>query len=136
MDNVYAEITVKNCGDLTRVQDGVIAESEVRSMTFTALVDTGVGPLVINDEMCRKLGLSIKEIRQAYITGGSRVECKITEPAQIFWKDRSVSCNVMVIPGSEVLLGYIPLEFMDLVVDPINRELVGAHGDKAVMLMI
>ena len=35
----------------------------------------------------------------------------------------------MVIPGAEsVLLGAIALEGMDLMVNPIDRELVGVHG--------
>ena len=36
----------------------------------------------------------------------------------------------MVIPGAEaVLLGAIALEGMDLMVNPVTRELAGAHGD-------
>jgi len=134
MDNIYTEITVKNCADLSRVQDGIITEGEVRSMTFPVLVDTGVTALVINDDMRRKLGLAVRETRHAYLSGGTKVECKITEPAQIYWKNRTVACNAMVIPGSQAMLGYIPLEFMDLVVDPGSQELVGAHGDKAMLL--
>jgi hypothetical protein len=29
-----------------------------------------------------------------------------------------------------VLLGAIPLEDMDLMVDPVNQRLVGVHGDE------
>jgi hypothetical protein len=34
--------------------------------------------------------------------------------------------NVNVAGGGKRV---IPLEFMDLMVDPVNRELVGVHGD-------
>jgi hypothetical protein len=34
-----------------------------------------------------------------------------------------------------VLLGAIPLEDMDLIVDPAGRELRGAHGDEVVCLV-
>jgi hypothetical protein len=34
-----------------------------------------------------------------------------------------------------VLLGAIPLEDMDLMVNPVDRELVGAHGDDVVCLV-
>jgi len=27
---------------------------------------------------------------------------------------------------------YIPLEFMDLIVDPLAEQLVGAHGDRII----
>jgi hypothetical protein len=32
-------------------------------------------------------------------------------------------------------LGSIPLEDMDLIVDPARRELIGAHGDEPVALI-
>jgi hypothetical protein len=34
-----------------------------------------------------------------------------------------------------VLLGAIPLEDMDLIVNPAKGELVGAHGDEVVCLV-
>jgi len=42
----------------------------------------------------------------------------------------------VVIPhANEVLLGAIPLEAMDLIVKPSNRELIGANGDKIVYVI-
>jgi hypothetical protein len=39
-------------------------------------------------------------------------------------------------PGSgEVLLGAIPLEGMDLMVDPVNQTLAGIHGDEVVCVV-
>jgi hypothetical protein len=36
----------------------------------------------------------------------------------------------VVIPGEdEVLLGALPLEGMDLTVNPLRNEVTGAHGD-------
>jgi len=134
MGNVFAEITISNCGDLTRARDGSISENEVRELTVTAIVDTGATALVINEEMCQKLGLAILETRSANLAGGVRMPCKITEPVQICWKDRSISCGAMVFPETKVLLGVIPLEFMDLMVDPVRQELVGANGDQAMLM--
>jgi len=34
-----------------------------------------------------------------------------------------------------VLLGIVPLGYLDLIVDPVNQELVGAHGDTAVYML-
>jgi len=134
MGNVFAEITVKNNSDITKVRDGSILENEVRTVTLTALVDTGATSLVINDDICQKLGLSIVETRMANLAGGLKIECKITEPVQIKWKNRQISVSAMVMPGDKILLGVIPLEFMDLMVDPVRQELVGAHGDQAILL--
>jgi len=133
MGNVYAEITVRNSSDLTKAREGLISENDVRTITLTALVDTGATSLVINEDMCQKLGVSIEQTRFANTAGGTKMECKITEPVQICWKDRKASCGALVFPEGNALLGVIPLEFMDLMVDPVRQELVGANGDQAML---
>jgi hypothetical protein len=55
---------------------------------------------------------------------------------QIRWKDRFATVDAVVFPEGKPLLGVIPLEFMDLIVDPIRRELVGAHGDQAFLMVM
>jgi clan AA aspartic protease len=132
MGNVYAEITVKNGGDVTNVGRGIMPERDVRSLTLTALVDTGAVTLVINDGVCRDLGLALEGTRTATLADGGKVDCKVTEPVRIYWKDRSAVCQAVVLPDAEILLGVIPLAFMDLIVDPVAEQLVGAHGDRII----
>jgi len=136
MGNVFADLTLKNNRDLFNAKDGIISEKDVRTVTITAVVDTGATTLVINEEICRKLGLSIVETSTINVAGGSKVECKVTEPVQIQWKERQVAINAVVLPQGKVLLGVIPLEFMDLIVDPVRRELIGAHGDQVVLMAL
>ena len=136
MGNVFADLTLKNNRDLFNAKDGIISEKDVRTVTLTAVVDTGATTLVINEEICLKLGLSIVETSTINVAGGSKVECKITEPVQIQWKERQVAINAVVLPQGKVLLGVIPLEFMDLIVDPVRRELIGAHGDQVVLMAL
>ena len=55
---------------------------------------------------------------------------------EVNWKDRSMVCQPLVIPGKgEVLLGAIPLEDMDLIVDPARQVLTGAHGDEILCML-
>jgi hypothetical protein len=62
-----------------------------------------------------------------------RSACDITEPVEIHWQNRHSVCEAVVLPSaSEVLLGAIPLEDMDLVIHPATQQLVGAHGDEVV----
>jgi clan AA aspartic protease len=136
MGNVFAEITIKNCGDVTNVQRGIAMEQDVRSLDVRALVDTGAVSLVINEDICRKLGLAVKATRTATLADGGKVDCKITEPVWIHWKDRDAVCQAVVLPGADVLLGVIPLEFMDLIVDPVAEQLVGAHGDRIISRIV
>jgi hypothetical protein len=51
-------------------------------------------------------------------------------PLEVWWKNRHLVCEALVMPDApEVLLGALPLEHMDLTINP-KRELVGVHGDK------
>jgi len=134
MGNVFADITVKNAMDFGRFQAGDIAESDVHSVTLTAVVDTGATSLVIDEDTFQKLGLSVMERRNINLAGGGKIEGKVTSPVNIQWKDRFASVNAIVLPGGKTLLGVIPLEFMDLIVDPVRQELVGANGDEAELM--
>jgi clan AA aspartic protease len=133
---VFAEITLKNGSDIVRLQDGNITDKDVRSLTVKAVVDTGAITLIINEEIRRELGLNIEGTRTASLAGGGKIDCKITEPLRIYWKDRDATCQAVVLPDGEVLLGVIPLEFMDLIVDPVTEQLVGAHGDRIISRLL
>jgi clan AA aspartic protease len=87
--------------------------------------------LVINEDVCRELGLTIVDTRTVYLVGGEEAFCKITEPIQICWNKRMTTVHAWVLPGKdEALLGAIPLEDMDLIIDPTCDELIGIHGDR------
>jgi len=131
MGEVSAEITLKNGADLVRAGDGRIPEQNIRSVTVTALVDTGATTIVISENLRKKLGLAVVGSRTVTLAGGSKAFCGIGEPVQICWKDRTSLIRPWIMPDEdEVLLGVIPLEEMDLIVDPVNRSLAGAHGDE------
>jgi hypothetical protein len=49
---------------------------------------------------------------------------------EIHWKNRTSTLSAVVIPGAaDIFLGALPLEDMDLMVNPVTQELVGVHGD-------
>jgi predicted aspartyl protease len=88
--------------------------------------------LVINEETREKLGLKVEETNETTVAGGGTVPSQVTEPVRIYWKNRRTTCEAVVLPGEEgVLLGALALEGMDLTVNPLMQEVVGAHGDKA-----
>ncbi|MDR3336768.1 MAG: clan AA aspartic protease [Treponema sp.] len=136
MGTVYAEITLRNAGDAANVKRGFIKEQEVHETTVKALVDTGAMTLVINEEIRQRLGLRIESKRSAELADGGKQFFEVTEPVHIRWKNRDTACRALVLPGaSETLLGAIPLEDMDLIVDPARLELTGAHGDEILCLV-
>jgi clan AA aspartic protease len=137
MGTVYAEITLKNAGDVSMVKRGLIKEPEIRETTVQAVVDTGAITLIINEGVRQELGLAVEGLRKATLANDQEAVCQLTEPVAIHWKNRVTACQALVVPGNrEVLLGAIPLEGMDLMVNPVGRELVGAHGDEPVYMVM
>jgi clan AA aspartic protease len=137
MGTVYEKIILKNAGDVMNVRRGYIKEPEVRETTVRAVVDTGAINLVINEDVRQELGLTIMSTGEATLANDQKVVCQLTEPVAIHWKNRVTSCQALVVPGNrEVLLGAIPLEGMDLMVNPVGQELIGAHGDEPVYMLM
>jgi clan AA aspartic protease len=137
MGSVYEEITLKNVWDAGNVAHGLIQEADVRKTTVRALVDTGAITLVINEGVREELGLEIVEQREATLGNDTKAVCKVTGPVEVHWKERSTVCQALVTPEKrETLLGAIPLEGMDLMVNPVDQKLVGVHGDKIVHLVM
>ena len=132
MGSVYAEITLKNVQDLVMAEKGYLEESKIREATVDALVDTGAWTLVINEPVREELGLEVREDDWATLANGVMEKVKKTEAVEVHWKNRTMTCRPVFIPGAdEVLLGAIPLEDMDLIVDPKNEELViRDHGKR------
>ena len=137
MGMTYADITLTNVHDEGNAKSGFIREADIRTVNVTSIVDTGAMSLVITEDICKELGLSAVDERFARTANGQRVASKVTEPVKIKWKKRFFTGHALVIPGAEsVLLGVIPLEGMDLMVNPVNQELVGIHGDKEEFLAL
>jgi hypothetical protein len=62
---------------------------------------------------------------------------KITDAVEVQWKNRFTILPALVIPGArKILMGAIVLEGMDLMVNPVTQEVVGAHGDEEVVLVL
>jgi predicted aspartyl protease len=133
MGEVKEKITLVNVRDAGNARSGFIKESEVRQVTVDAVVDTGAGPLVINEALRQRLGLEIEEDEMVFLAGKVPQKCVRAELVNIHWKNRQTASRPLVFPaGDDPLLGVIPLEDMDLKVNPVERCLEGAHGDEPV----
>jgi clan AA aspartic protease len=125
------EITLENILDRGDARRGYIKESEIRTLKVEAMPDTGAWTLVINEDIRQKLGLTIEETSTSTLADGKSDIYDVTESVKIRWKDRSTALPAIVVPNAkEILLGALPLEAMDLMVDPVHGKLVGVHGDQ------
>lgn len=124
MGLVYAEIELINNGDLEMVRRNLMDQDEVKRMTVSALVDTGSYMLCINESIQEQLQLPVVEKREEETADGRIVELDVVSNVELKFKNRRTLCTAMVLQGdSEVLLGAIPMEDMDVLVHPLRQEL-------------
>ncbi len=134
MGRVTVTLRLTNLGDLLMSQRGLLPDDRVRRMDIEALVDTGATLVCLPPEAIATLGLARQQRRQARTANGV-VEHWIHEPVHVELMDREADVGVMELPeGTPALLGYIPLELMDLVVSPKEQKVIGnpAHDGKMV----
>jgi len=96
-----------------------------QSVQVSALVDTGATFMCVTEEIALQLGFDISEVMQQMVTladGHQRKVPKIA-PVEIAFENRSYVTEAVML-GNEPLLGVIPLEAMDLMVDPRQQRLI------------
>ncbi|MDR1964308.1 MAG: clan AA aspartic protease [Planctomycetaceae bacterium] len=124
MGFAHATITLTNSGDEAVAARGFLPPESVRKTEVRALVDSGASTLVINDTIKNQLGLRVQETAEISLADGSSQVCEIVGPVDIRFKNRHTVTYALVIPtASDVLLGVIPLEGMDVIIDPKTQEL-------------
>jgi clan AA aspartic protease len=124
MGYIHAEITLTNDGDTAVASRGYMKPEEIRSVTVSALVDSGAHRLVINEEIQKQLGLREIKSMSAMLADGTVKEFAIAEGVEIRFKNRSTICFPVVVPGNaQVLLGAIPLQDLDVVLNMKAEEL-------------
>ena len=123
-------LKITNVADVEHVAQGVRSPDQVRSVTIEALVDTGATMLVLPAEVVAAVGLRHKSTtRKAKMADGSIVAVPWVTGVLIEILGREMSCDALVMPaGSTALIGQIPLEGLDLVVDAKSR---GVHVNPA-----
>lgn len=136
MGTFTTEITLANAGDISAARNGLISDTKIRAVTLEAMPDTGAWTLIINEDIRQRLGLAVVKTVTSSLADGSTAPYGLTEPVEIRWKDRDISVQAVVVPGgNDILLGALPLEGMDLYVDPVNQRLAGVHGDQRIHLL-
>ncbi|MFI5221743.1 MAG: clan AA aspartic protease [Bacteroidia bacterium] len=124
MELVYANIELVNSGDEEMLSRGLLQKDNIRRTNVSALVDSGAYVLCINDRVRTQLGLRTIDTQSAQLANGEITEVDIVGPVEVKFLNRSTSCRAMVLPGdNEVLLGSIPMEDMDVIIDPREQKL-------------
>ncbi len=138
MGRVLTEATIENLEDEWAVRRGLITADKARRIVVSdALVDSGSRLLALPTRMIRQLGLRKVGSREV-TTGLGPAEADLYEVVRITIQGRSCPADVLEVPESvPVLIGQLPLEHLDFVIDMTTHALIGnpAHGGKLVYEM-
>jgi clan AA aspartic protease len=125
MGIVHADIELINADDLAMVRRNQLDKDDVKRMVVNMLVDSGAYMMAINESIQEQLKLPFKEFRKSIMADGSIVEHEVVGPIEVKFKNRTATCNALVLDGnSEPLLGAIPMEEMDVIIHPLRQEMM------------
>jgi predicted aspartyl protease len=128
---VLVTALIENYYDVKSAEEGLISDVKVRRLEVPdARVDTGATYVSMPLRLINQLGLKRIKTVQAKTTAGP-VSFGIFEPVKLTIQGRDCEVRVAeVADNCPVLIGYIPLEQLDFVVDTKNQRLIGNpdHG--------
>jgi len=125
MGLVYAEIDLISIDDIVLNRRGFLDKDKINQVTINALVDSGAYMLTINENVRAQLDLPFIEKQFGRLADETLLELDVVGPVEVRFENRSTTVRAIVLPGNaEVLLGSIPMEDMDVLIDPKQQKLV------------
>jgi clan AA aspartic protease len=131
MGRVTVRATIENAYDLRDAQRGLLTADHVRRLEVAdALVDTGATTLSVPKRLIEQLGLTPFRARRVRTSSGPKT-VQVYGAARLTIEGRD--CLVDVVEVSDdcpVLIGQVPLELLDFVIDPKMQCLIANpdHG--------
>jgi len=136
---VIVSAKIENLGDLEDVFKGRISPDQVRCLELDdVLVDTGATTVSLPTRLIDQLGLRLLGKRQARTATGIAT-FGYYSPVRLTVQGRDCVVEVgELADGCPAVIGVIPLEILDFVVDPKNNRLIGnpAHGGVQMLDML
>ena len=131
MGRVLVEVLIENLQDVWDVERGLLTPDKVRRVLVPdALVDTGATYLSLPTRLINQLGLRVSYKKRALSSIGA-AEVNVYQVVRATIQERQCSSDVVEVPDEvPVLIGQLPLESLDFVIDIKAHKLIGnpAHG--------
>ena len=136
MGRVVVSAKMENIADCVEVMQGKRKPEDVRTLVIDdALVDTGATTVSMPKRFITQLGLIPFRDRPAR-TATESVMVKVYGAVHLIVQGRECNCDVQeVADDCPVLIGQVPLELLDFVVDPKGQQLIGnpLHGGQQML---
>ena len=97
------------------------ARKDMEEINVSALVDTGAPHLCVPEHIALQLQLEQLETREVILADGQPKQVAYVAPVRIELLGRHCVTGALVF-GDQVLLGAIPMEDMDLVIEPSRMK--------------
>ena len=133
MGEIRQSVTLENSGDREIAYRGHGTETDIRRTTIEGVVDTGAVSLVIPEEVATELGLRHEGTRTVIYADERREERPVTNVTIRIGNLATWTEAIVGPPGSQVLIGQVVLEILDLIADCKNRTLTPRHPDGPVL---
>ncbi len=126
MRRVAVTAKIENYSHLDQMERGVLAPDQARSIEVPdALIDTGATMLSLPLPLIEQLGLKRRRTRKIRSAVGV-AEMGVYGAVRLTIQGRDCVVEVGELAGiCPVLIGQIPLEALDWVVDPVGQRLIG-----------
>ena len=136
MGKVLVTAKLENLYDVESRERGLLPADQVRTVEVTnALVDSGATRLLLPKRLIAQLGLRHFRTRQARGLGGI-VPMPMYSAVRLTIQDRECGLDVGEVSDDlPVLIGQVPLELLDFVVEAKAQRLIGnpEHGGQHIM---
>jgi clan AA aspartic protease len=126
MGRVVVPVIVENVRDALDAHEGKLPAAEVRRVAIDkALIDTGASTLSLPSSVIKQLGLTKLKSKRVMTSRGP-AETDTYSAVRLVLQGRDCTVDVVEVPdGVPPLVGQVPLELMDFVVDPVNQRITG-----------
>ena len=122
---MYANTELINLEDEFLQKANLLPLEKIRELAARMNVDRGAYMMCINESTQIQLGLKSLRKQSAIMANGDVVEMDIVGPIRVNFENRTCTVDAYVLPGNnEMLLGAIPMEYMDVLIHPKENKLI------------
>lgn len=136
MGEIVVRCEVENTVDRANANGGLVPESRVRRASVEGVVDTGAVMLMLPQNLVERLGLETCQTVIVSYADERKEERSVAGPVTVRIGDRITQTQCVIGPPlSEVLIGQLVLEAVDMVADCTNRTLTPRTPDYPLLKM-
>lgn len=112
MGHIFADIQLTNP-----------RKPDLKAMSVQALADTGALMLCLPEPIAIQLELETETLREVTVADGRAMKVPYVGPVKVAFGNRVCTVGALVL-GDEVFLGAVPMEDLDLVLEPSTQQVV------------